>query len=958
MKPEGGQFDLSSVVSAAQAGSVPAARQIVERYQHDLMGIAYLLTGDQSRATDLAGYVFEQALDQLQGFDVEDDLYPWLLRHIPLALLNFEARQPQPIPEAPPVTVPGSSRFVVDDDRSRLRNALQLLDIRERLQLILSDYAGLDGTDASSIAALLGARDDDAPSEGDTRRRLRGLAAIDERQSISNALRRLAVESPRTPLWGDIEHQVEARFARQRFRNRLTSVGAVGAVLALLGGVGLFLLYGAMGSGDSTSSGTGANPSLTATSPSATATFPPTPTPMIYAPAGDVPDLLLTELTSANSNLGLSNPAGDVGALPLPPGDLEGISPDGRTLLLIYQEWHPDRVEMTLIAASSTTGEELWRADVRPLAEGGPDSTYFDLVVIDDLVYVASHDSNYLSNVLTVAVIHLDDGALRDIWGLRMGVEFSGPGLEIELYGTVQPQSPALTIHIRSYEHGWQKIQQIDLRTGATIFDSDPVVGFDDSPGTRMLAPDGRGIIVIPPDGLSAAPTINYLIFDTMTQGEVELPFIPIDELGGVVVEYLLSHDGRWLYALDIYNQQVAIVDLERRQVERVIDLQGGEAARDRSPNLSPWMNAVERIGSSAALSPDGQYIYALSPTIELPGDPFPASSAIWKIDTSSWMIEAEWMLYGPSPHNSISSNRDGQKIYVSRNPASTESAETAYEMLVVSTVYGEIENMPVSLDQPVIGTIADFYRQHYGRSPSVDGVVPVDNRELSTTPTVDVQVSPSSAPTGTSVNVRVRLLDPVTGEMLTGNVRSNLRNPAPATIIATFQNGDERRAAILVRSPEGEYEGQFALGLPGAWTLTLSAGDPELDGWSVTRPAVVRLIDAVTGPDGRDYVLETWGFPNVPAAGEEFELTVRFVPALGIAVTGVDDEISAYLPASIDLTLQDGSMFTLHHTAFLNYSGPVTFPSPGVTFPTVTFTGFGEQPTAIVLRIEVVDAR
>ncbi len=702
MNPHAGQSDLSSVVSAAQAGSVPAARQIVERYQHELLGIAYLLTGDQSRASDLAGRVFEQALDQIHGFDPEDDLYPWLLRHIPVALMTFEVGQLQTVSGKPPIAALGSSRFIVDDERSRLRNALELLDIRERLQLILSDYAGLDGTDASSIAALLGARDDDAPSEGDTRRRLRGLAAIDDRQSISNALRRLAVESPRTPLWGDIEHEIEERFARQRLRNRLTSVGAVAAVLALLGGVGLFLLYGALSSGDSTSSGTGANAALTATSPSATATVPPTPTPRIYAPVGDVPDLLLTELSSANSSLGLSNPVGDVGALPLPPGNLEGISPDGKTLLLIYQEWHPDRVEMTLIAASSTTGEELWRADVRPLAEGGPDSTYFDLVVIDDLVYVASHDSSYLSNVLTVAVIHLDDGALRDIWGLRIGVEFSGPGLDINLYGTVQPQSPALTIHIRSYEHGWQKIQQIDLRSGATIIDSDPVVGFDDSTGTRMLAPDGGGIIAIPPDGLSTAPTISYLIFDTMTQGEVELPFIPINELGGVVVEYLLSHDGRWLYALDIYNQQVAIVDLARRQVERVVDLQGGDHVRERLPDPTFWASTKEHIGNSAVLSMDGQYLYALSPPSALPGEPFPPAQGVWKIDTGSWTIDSEWLLAAPNTTFSIQIDSTGEHLYVYRRSTLTAAGEVTHTTISVSTADGVFTDIPSLVEVPI----------------------------------------------------------------------------------------------------------------------------------------------------------------------------------------------------------------------------------------------------------------
>jgi hypothetical protein len=116
----------------------------------------------------------------------------------------------------------------------------------------------------------------------------------------------------------------------------------------------------------------------------------------------------------------------------------------------------------------------------------------------------------------------------------------------------------------------------------------------------------------------------------------------------------------------------------------------------------------------------------------------------------------------------------------------------------------------------------------------------------------------------------------------------------------------------------------------------------------------VVRLVDATTAPDGRDYVFEVLGASERPRAGQPHALTVRLRPALGLAATGVDDEISQYLPPSLDLVFQDGSTATLNHIGFFDYSGTVRFPVPGVAFPAITFAFFDGQPITLTLRIEV----
>ena len=949
-------IESHDLVSATQRGSLRAAREIVERFQSELLGVGYLFTGDGEAASALAGGALEMAFDEIHRFDPDDDLRAWLLRHIPSAF-EAEAELPSPSGSIYPAAGAAATRYQVDNDRSRLRNALALLPERERLQIILSDYAGLGEPDSLAIAMLLPGNAAEPASIPATRDRLRGLASLEAGQSTSSALRQLAVDAPRTALWGEIEQEVEEGFDRRRFRSRLFGFAAAGAVVALIIVAGFFLFYGALRSDESPASGAaGVRPSPS--SPVSTATPRPTAIPVEYQPVGDVPDALISQIEIAESNWGLYDPLGNFRLKRLPEGALAGISPNGGALLLVSQERRADGFSLTLIAASSFTGEELWRVDVGPLVDSGPNGIYFDLVVIDDLIYIASHDPGFRTDMLTIVVLNLSDGSLQQQWGLDLDVEFGRAGIVLDLLGTSPPLPPALTVHIRDQEQGWQKIHQIDLRSGSATLDSDLVPGLESPPGIQVLAPDGRGMFVIPPGGLAEEPAVSYLIFDTMTQGEIELPFASSEGAENAIVEYVLSHDGRRLYAIDVYGRQVAIVDLERRQVERVIDLQIGVEQQDLGGMTSPPPVSEQGSASGAALSTDGQHLYALGPAIQWPGDPYPPSSPVWKIDTTNWSIEAEWRLGTELPVHSIFSGGSGEQLYVHRRLQSGTSASVDVQTVIVDAASGDVVSAHDWLNAPVSETIAELYRRHYGRSPSVEGLVPVDSHELSAIPAVDVQVEPRTGPIGATVDINVRLLDPATGNPLTEDPPPELRTPTPSVIAATLQNGDERRTAIFGRSPEGDYRGQFELDLPGAWNLTLSAGDPAADGWSVARPAAVRLTDTVTGPDGLEYGIETSSFPVEPVAGLGIDFRVHFVEAGSDPTASLNVPFIEALPPTLDLTLQNGMTTTLFRSGAAAYSGFVRFPTPGVAFPTVTFTGFDGHPATLVLRVEVEPAQ
>jgi hypothetical protein len=256
----------------------------------------------------------------------------------------------------------------------------------------------------------------------------------------------------------------------------------------------ILLLYGALGSGVDGTSGAASPSTPTTTYVTATAAEPEPQAAEAYVPLGEVPDHILVQIPGQpgeQPRLSIYDPvAGDL--IELPAGELAGMSPDGGTLLFLERQAGPEHLNMTLVAVSTGTYQERWRADIGPLQASGPHSVFFDVIVVDELVYAASHDPDHISDVLSIAVIRLSDGGTRTFWGLDMNVTMGAQGIEVDLLANSAPLEPLLTIVVRSTQAGWTKVQQVDRHSGAEPLDSGAISGLAQPLAGRQLLPDGR----------------------------------------------------------------------------------------------------------------------------------------------------------------------------------------------------------------------------------------------------------------------------------------------------------------------------------------------------------------------------------------------------------------------------------------------------------------------------------
>jgi hypothetical protein len=458
-----------------------------------------------------------------------------------------------------------------------------------------------------------------------------------------------------------------------------------------------------------------------------TATVEPEST---YVPTGEVPDLLVVERVGdadRPTQIGVYDPAsGDL--VELPPGELVGISPDGGMLLLIDREPGEEWLRLDLIAVSTETLEEMWRTDIGELAEVWPNTIYFDTSIAGGNVYVALHDPDFRGEMLQVAEVRLSDGFMRprSASGLDTDVsELTDPSVEVDLLASPPDGAAEMMYLIRAPEEDRTAIQTVSgVGYSHRLRELVPL-----QPGERYVLPGGDGLFNVPHSGYTTDPAIEYVMFEDVTAGRIELPFELVEAGGGTIVEYAVSHDGRILYALSPYQPEIAVVDLEQLELVEFSTLDGAPLNR-----LSGDVD-MESVASlyrrhPMTVSPDGRYIYALG---LLHDRAVSYTPSIWKIDMSTWAVVDEFVpADGQGVPLSLHTNHDGSRLYVGLGlspPAFNEDGalETGEPgMLILDTeTFGESGGSTDLNGSTVVGTLADVYRGFHGRSPAVDGVAP-----------------------------------------------------------------------------------------------------------------------------------------------------------------------------------------------------------------------------------------
>lgn len=848
-------YDLHELAAASRAGDLTACARLTERIQTELLRVAYLLTGEQAGALELAGESLTTAMCALVAGGSDERFRNELYRVLSQIYLypsqrgrgnasslreSGSACRDEALPHPPQAPIAGAQpvfpvntpqHYQVDDERTRTLAALRLLDSAERLALVLLDAAGLPPETAASMTGQ--PRAELIERLAVVRRRLVEVVGLRTAADIRPALAGAALEAPREALWPRIEGFIVQSRRRAQRRAHVITAGAVAAVLLLL--LGLAALLPRQSGDDSKASATATMPPQAARSGtpavrSATNLPTPPPTPPLTSagllggasagPPADIPSLLLADTGGQlemieNLTTGSNPPVTNA----LPPK----ISADGEQLFFVRTTREDGRLRTSVVAVRADGFTPQWETELRSLrdlSEGQSWSYAVDLAVTSDRVYIASR-AWQLSEPISIVALERAGGAVAGRWTL----EFHGP--ITGLFGLfASPDGSALHLFL---------LGQWPDSTGVVSYFrfNLPAVGFDEHihpVGGRMAPefffwsarplPDGSGLYVVDYVDNGRTPSIRIFDFASGRLSDIVLPFNKTRENAPVPVEATASHDGRWLYILAPTRAEVAIVDLAARKLEQTFPLDLGRYAFAGNGWHAPLLPANQAL----RLSRDGLRLYAVGLPVDGQGD----TAGIWVIDTAVWRVIDHWL-----PERPIwSLILDGDRLYALETSYSrTNQLEEPRRLHLLDALsglpllpdqrYADLWSTPMSMET--------LYQQQHGRSPAVEAVPPLDPmHDFGSLPAIQVVLIEPQEPDG-STQVEVRFVHPASGAPLTV-ADPTIRYTPPLDLALSFSSND--RAGPLVIPgllSDGVYRADVPLGEGVTWdlevTLTDSAG-------------------------------------------------------------------------------------------------------------------------------------
>lgn len=158
---EGRPTEEDQLVEHARNGDVGAYEELIKRYQHLALRIAFLITRDQGEAEDAIQEAFIKAHRALGRFRRGSPFRPWILTIVSneaknrassssrRAALTLRAEQDRPSGDAAPSP---EAAALAAETRTEVLHALESLDEKDRL--VLSYRYFLDLSEADMAAAL------------------------------------------------------------------------------------------------------------------------------------------------------------------------------------------------------------------------------------------------------------------------------------------------------------------------------------------------------------------------------------------------------------------------------------------------------------------------------------------------------------------------------------------------------------------------------------------------------------------------------------------------------------------------------------------------------------------------------------------------------------------------------------------------------------------------------------
>jgi RNA polymerase sigma-70 factor (ECF subfamily) len=152
----------TALVSRCQAGDSEAFRTLVEKHSRVLFGTAYLMTRDRGLAEDAVQATLVQMWKKLPSLRLRSSLKAWLVRIVVNEVNQQHRKKRLPImsleqaPEMPGDPPEAETVLFRDEERQRLRQALEILPVEQREAVVLRYFSDLT---VPEVAAVMGERE-------------------------------------------------------------------------------------------------------------------------------------------------------------------------------------------------------------------------------------------------------------------------------------------------------------------------------------------------------------------------------------------------------------------------------------------------------------------------------------------------------------------------------------------------------------------------------------------------------------------------------------------------------------------------------------------------------------------------------------------------------------------------------------------------------------------------------